>query len=338
MHTDTTSILRLNDWAGRTVLAFYGIGTAIVALLNLPGLIYPWVGAVGIALTWLGLVILARPDREPFSMSSTIAVVVIVAVVTAISSWNIRDLADPGYTTWPLGAMTFLLLVLALRGRRGWAWLGFAVLAAIAVLVGVLGGRDSLMAVNDVARQAGTLLIGTLFALVLRRSSQTITAIQANQLTRTTVAASSAAATRERASQNARLEQDARPALERILQPEPLSEDEQRHFVLLEATLRDGIRASGFSSERITAATRQARQRGLTVVLLDDRGSELVDGDRNLVEAALMDQLQSTVEGAITARLSPLDHDEIATIVVEEGGHYRRVVVTHEGAEVTHLG
>jgi hypothetical protein len=337
MQTDITSILRLNDWAGRVVLAFYGVGTAIVAVLNLPGLIVPVLGGISILLLWAGLAVLARPDREPFSMMSTLIVIAIVAVVTAISSWNIVDVVHPGYTTWPLGAMTFLLLVLALRGRRGWAWVGFGVLAVISLITATFTDQNLLMVANDVARQAGTLLIGTLFALVLRRSSQTITAIQANQLTRTTVAAASAAATRERAAQNARLERDARPALERILEPVPLSEDEQQHFLLLEATLRDGIRASGFSSERIAAATREARERGLTVVLLDDRGIDLVDGERDLVESALLEQLNATVDGAITARLSPHDRDELATIVVEEGGEYRRVVVTHDGAEVTHL-
>lgn len=337
MTTDVASIVRLNDWAGRVVLAFYGVGTTIVALLNLRGYIIPGLAVVSLILLWFALGILARPDRDPFGMRSTLAIVSIVAVVTALSCWNIADVEHPGYTTWPLGAMTFLLFVLALRGRRGWAWVGFALLAAVSIVTGVFSDQDGLMVINDVARQSGTLLLGTLFALVLRRSSQTITAIQSNQLTRTTVAAASAAATRERAAQNARLERDARPALERILQPQPLSADEQQHFSLLEATLRDGIRASGFSSERIAEATRAARQRGLTVVLLDDRGGELVDGERDIVEAALLEQLTGTAEGAITARLSPLDREELATIVIEEGGQYRRVVVTHDGAEVTHL-
>ena len=98
-----------------------------------------------------------------------------------------------------------------------------------------------------------------------------------------------------------------------------------------------GIRASGFSSERIAEATRQARERGLTVTLLDDRGIDLIDGERDVVEEALLEQLTTTADGSITARLSPHDRGELATIVVEEGGEYRRVVVTHSGAEVTHL-
>jgi hypothetical protein len=338
VNTDITSILRLNDWTGRVILIFYGVGTTIVAVLNLTGLIIPALGVLALVLLWFGLYVLSRPDKEPFSLVSTWVVIAVVAAVTAISSWNIADVENPGYSTWPLGAMTFLLFVLALRGRRGLAWIGFCVLAATSVVAALIAHLQVLNVVYDVARQSATLLIGTLFALVLRRSSQTITSIQANQLRRTTIAAASAAATRERAAQNARLERDARPALERILSSTPLSEEELRDFILLEATLRDGIRATGFSSDRIAQAARAARERGLVVMLLDDRGIDLVDHERELVEHALLEQLNTTKDGSVTARLSPHDRDELATIVVEEGGEYRRVVVTHDEVLVTHLG
>lgn len=338
VNTDITSLLRLNDWSGRIVLIFYGVGTTIVAALNLGGLTIPAFGIASLVLLWLGLAILARPDEEPFMLRSTLAVIAIVVLVTCLSCWNIANPAMPGYATWHLGAMTFLLLVLALRGRRAMAWIGFALLFLVSFVSALFTAQDPLMVFNDCARQAATLLIGTLFALVLRRSGQTITAIQNNQLTRATIAAATAAATRERAIQNARLERDARPALERILAPEPLSPKELRHFALLESMLRDGIRATGFSSDGLAEATRIARERGLSVTLLDDRGSELTDDERERVENALLDQLESTAEGSITARLSPHDRDELATIVVEEGGEYRRVVVTQSAVEVTHLG
>lgn len=338
MNTDVTSILRLDGGAGRLVLLFYGLGTSIVALMNLPAMLVPWLGVLALALLWAGLAILARPDQEPFDYAATLAVLCITTVVTAISCWNIDDPVHPGYASWPLGAMTFLLLVLALRGRRGDAWVGFGILALISIGVGMMGARETLLVVNDVVRQSATLLIGTLFALVLRRSSQTITAIQNNQLSRATLAAATAAAARERAVQTERLERDARPALERILSGVPLTEAELRHFALLETTLRDGIRATGFSTERVAEAVRAARERGLRVVLLDDRGSELTEPERVAVEDALLAQLaETTGAGSVTARLSPHDRDELATIVIEEDGEYRRAVVTLEGTDVTHL-
>jgi hypothetical protein len=337
VNTDITSILRLNDWAGRIVLVFYGIGTTAVAVLNLGGLIVPALGVVSLALLWFALIVLSRPDGEPFGRVPTRIVVACGAIITSLSCWNIVNVLDPGYATWHLGATTFLFLVLALRGRRGMAWTGFGILSAISLGASFFTGQEPIVVANDLARQAATLLIGTLFALVLRRSSQTISAIQNNQLTRTTIAAATAAATRERALQTARLERDARPALERILSETPLTDGERLEFALLESMLRDGIRAAGFSSDRIAAATKAARERGLQVVLLDDRGSELEEAELSHVEFALLQQLGSTAKGAITARLSPHDRAELATIVVEEGGEYRRVVVTPDAVEVTHL-
>ena len=337
MNTEISTILRLNGWAGWLVLGLYGLGTTIVAVLNLGGLIVPALGVVAIALLWSGLVILALPNSEPLELRSSLALLLIVSATTAISSWNVADPDAPGYATWPLGAMTFLLFVLALRGRRGFAWIGFGALALVSVIVALVTDLDIMRVVNDVARQSATLIIGTLFAIVLRRASQTITSIQNNQLTRATLAASNSAATRERAAQNARLERDARPALERIISDIPLSSEELRHFELLESTLRDGIRATGFSGENIAEAARLARDRGLRVVLLDDRGTDLLSDDRLRVEGALLQQLEETTEGSITARLSPDDRDEIATIVVEENGEYRRVVVTPFEVEITHL-
>jgi hypothetical protein len=53
------------------------------------------------------------------------------------------------------------------------------------------------------------------------------------------------------------------------------------------------------------------------------------------VEDAIIEQLTATRSGSITARLSPQDRDEIATILVEEDGGYRRVVVTADSVEAT---
>ena len=338
MNTDVTSLLQLTKGLGRVLLGLYGAGTLLVAALNLDGLEAPILGVVSLALMWAALIILTLPSTEPFDLPKSIAVLALTAAMAAISTGNVSDPSAAGYSNWHLGAITFLLLVLALRGRRALAWIGFAILSLLTIGITALAGEPIASSINDLARQAGTLAIGTLFALVLRRASRTIAAIHDAQVVRSSRAASSYAAIQERSAQTIRLERDARPALDRILSGAPLSPEELRHFALLETTLRDGIRATGFSSERVAEATRQARERGLRVVLLDDRGSELVDGERSRVETALLEQLHATRgEGSITARLSPLDRDELATIVVEEDGEYRRVVVTSSGTEVTHL-
>jgi hypothetical protein len=335
MNSDVTSMLRLNDWSGRVVLAAYGVGTTIVASFNNSNHIVPWIDWVAIALLWVPIVVLSRRDMEPFSTRSTSLVVVSVLVISALESWNVADPVNLGYSTWYRGAVTFFLLVLGLRGRLGYAWFGFAVFGIISVIGGVFSPLDNFTALYDVLRQSGTLLIGTLFALALRRSSKIISAIQTSQLARATKVAAMAAAQREGAAQTQRLQVGARPALERILNGTPLTPADLTEFNLLEATLRDGIRATGLSSERIASETRTARARGLRVILLDDRGDELDAAQTLRVEDALVEQLTKTRSGSITARLSPQDRDEIATILVEEDGGYRRVVVTADSVEAT---
>lgn len=338
MPNDVTAILRLTDFSGRLLLAFYGLATTLVAILNLPGLHWPITGIISLVLLWVSLVLLGLPGAQPFALAPTIALVVLTTMISAVSPWSIANLDNPGYATWHMGSVTFILLVLTLRGRPGFAWFGFGLFAALTMLWTLTTDQVVMGGVENILRQGANLLIGTLFARFLVRASETITAIQSKQLTGTAQHAARAAEVQERERQVFRLERDARPALEQIVATTTFTEAELRDFGLLEASLRDGIRAAGFSSERLSAETRAARERGLHVVLLDDRGEELVDGERERVEDALIHELHTSRSGTITARLSPFGREDVATIVVDEEGVFRRIVVGADEVEVTYLG
>jgi hypothetical protein len=328
MQSEVAAVLRLNGWAGRTVLLVYGVGTTIVAALNLGEMLFPVLGVVALALLWAGLLILGLVQGEPLSVAWTLGLIAIVIATTAISTWNVREPLDPHYATWPLGAMTFLLFVLALRGRRRFAWLGFAALAIVSIVAAQINGDDLVRVVNDVARQSATLIIGTLFAIVLRRATQTITSLHNSQVSRAVVAAASATAARDRDEQNHRLEQDSRPALERIIATAPFTTEDLRQFDALAENLRGGTQESGSRGTPIAAAVRAARVRGLNVAFVDEGGSPLTAEDRMQVESALMPLLTDLDHGSITVRLSADGSDELATIVIEQDGVYSRVLVT----------
>lgn len=337
MNTDLTAVLRLTDVRGRALLMFYGAGTTLVAGLNLERLIVPAFGILGLLLLWAAIVLLSRAGATPFALRSTFAVLACVIGMALFSAWNLVDVVTPGYSGWYLGSGTFVLLVLGLRGRGRFAWAGFILLAVISLLSTLQTGQDQLAAIAELARQAGTLFIGSLFAIVLRRAASVIATIQERQLARVAIDAATAMATRERALQNERLEEHARPALERLLSEEPLTGAERQGMALLEAELRDGIRAAGFVSDAIVRETRAARQRGVQVTLVDDRGGHLAPADFDRVEKALISELQSATGGSVTARLSSSDSIEIATIVVGNGDAYRSVSVGRDRVEVTQL-
>lgn len=334
MRVESSPVLRLNSRQGRILLAIYGAGTTLVAVLNLGGLVSPIAGIASLAFLWAALVILGLPGNDPLSLPLTLGVLGAIAVITVLSSWNVADPNNPGYSAWHLGAVTIVLLVLALRGRRALAWAGFALLAVVTIASTFGTGQNLVGAVNDIARQAGTLAIGTLFALVLRRAGRTIAAIHESLLVRTSREAATDAAARERSVQNERLEREARPALERLLHPQPLSAAELQAITMLEASLRDGIHAAGFSSPAVAYEVRIARERGVRVILVDDRGSDLSDADRTLAETALVTELRMLHSGTVTARLSPAGSPEIASIVVSGDGLQHSVIVKRDSREI----
>ncbi|MDM4762399.1 hypothetical protein QT381_05190 [Galbitalea sp. SE-J8] len=335
--TDSTGTINLTDRRGRFLLVLYGSGTTLVALVNLQRLEVPALGFGSLVLVWVALTFLGRASDDGFGIRSTVAVLVLVTGITLGMAWNITDVAAPGYANWHLGAITFMMFVLAARGRVAFSWLGFGIMAALSILSTVSTGQAIGAAIGDLARQAGTLVIGTVFALSLRRAARTIRTIQGRQVDRIASEAAVAAAERERSSQSARLERYARPALERIADGAPLTASERRSMALLEAELRDGIRAAGFNTPAIVNAVRSARERTVHVALVDDRGAPLADEDLERVEDALLHELRRAGGGRVTARLSSADSDEIATIVVAEGDAYRSVIVRRTGIEVTRL-
>jgi hypothetical protein len=93
---------------------------------------------------------------------------------------------------------------------------------------------------------------------------------------------------------------------------------QRKDFRLLEATLRDGIRAKGLQREPLTAAVRNARMRGSDVVLLDDLG--VLSGQRDIGSAAAewaAERVTAAPPGNITVRLSLEGTERVVSVVTE---------------------
>ena len=337
MKTDVTSIIGFAGPTGRALLGVYAVITAVLAVMNLGGEIVPALSIVSIVVMCGGLFVLGLPGGEPFPMRYTLLVLLAVFAIAALSAWNLVDVVDPRYAAWYIGADVFLLFVLALRGRRAIAWFAYLALAIVLLVAALTTDAPLIDAANTVIRQAGTLFIGTMFAILLRRAARSIAAIDSTRLSRTTRDAATAVAVRERAVQNARLERDARPALQRLTQPHPLSEQELAAITLLDESLRDGLIAAGFSGDQLADEIRFARQRGIRVVLVDDRGEDLPPVQRERVETALISEIRLVRFGTVTARLSPVDRPEIASIITDDGGRYRSVTVTADAVEIVRI-
>lgn len=325
MSREVGAILGLSGPAGRAVLIVYALGTGLVAFMTLGGLRQPVLGLITLGLFWAAIAVLCVITADTLPQSATMVVLLVAILGAALSSANVLDPSDPGYATWPLGAMGFLFIVLALRGRRGLAWAGFAAVAILMVGVAIVLDREPVRVVNDVARQAAILLIATLFAIALRRATETIAAANAARSSRAAVAAAVDAASTERAVESATFATSTRPALELLATAGPFDADQVRYFSQLAAYVRGAGAAPAIAGTG--DALRDARARGVEVFLVDDRGTPLGAHEVAAIERVLVPTLAGMASGSVTMRLAPQPSVEIATLVVQDHDGYRRVVV-----------
>ncbi|TFC58350.1 hypothetical protein E3O62_10890 [Cryobacterium sp. TMT2-15-1] len=300
------------------------------------GLPYEILGfvAVSAAAAWLTLVV---PD--PVSPRDAVMVLALGGLSAVATAFPVPPVGSTPFAHWYLGAITMMLVALAVRGRPGFAWYGYGMIMVISIVWALLNGLTLLDGVNLAIRHAGTLLAGTLFAVGLKRSTQTLAGLNRERARSGAAAATAAAALEERETELTRVNTLARPTLQRLanllkgdaLQINPLQIEPalRAESLLVEATLRDAIRGRSLFVEPVITAARAARIRGVDVTLLDDSADR---PPRQLAAAAAIvaAQLDSLTHGHLIARLLPADRPTIASIVVD-AGEPRMLTVTPDG-------
>lgn len=312
--------LHLTGAGARLVLVLFIATQALLTVVNLDEVASPWASILALVLVCAAGGILTMRVPDPYPMPLVLVIAGIVVAATALVTWNMPATGVIGYAGWHWGAITFVLFVLALRRRIGGAWLCYAAMAALTLVWAEAVGRGMTGGLSLIDRHAGLLLVATLFAVGLRRTGRRTAAITRAQLELTEREAASRAVLAEQAAQTATLDELARPALERIAGPEPLTVAESGEFVLLEALLRDRLRAAALLTPALTEAVRKARSAGVEVVLLDDRGESPLSSERHTqVESAVLAALAEPGIEALTVRLLPAGRAEVATIVARRG-------------------
>ncbi|WP_345496191.1 hypothetical protein [Nocardia callitridis] len=276
-----------------------------------------------------GVVVLVIPV-DPLPWSATVFVVAAAPVATVLTSFD----AEHGWSkqVWTAFAASYVLAVLVLRGRLGAAWLGVLGTGVVIAVVGVVAGVRSgvlLGAIVPVATVAGV----SMFTAIMRPTQRSLRLLREEATMRAAAEATMAAENGERDRQLARLDKVARPILERIAEGAELTCDEREQCRLLEAELRDGLRAPHLATDELNGAARGARSRGVEVVLLDDGGFAGVPGWlRDQVIAAAARELDSANEGSVTVRILPMGRRILATVLVNAPDQDRRTEIDAAGA------
>lgn len=314
---DSSQLLRLSSEPARVVMGLFIFSNILYTFATLDEVknVLPVIAAMLIVNATAVLLVLDRPD--PFPVLLTIAVVAAVAISTLLVAFQLPDVGPPGRASWHLGSNTWMLFFLAMRRRPGASWLGYALMAAGTLAWSTAVGRGPLEGALLLDTHAAILFVGTLFEVNLRRTARRINEFGEHSVASAIEAAEGATSAQIRQRRVLELRASAIPLLERLVEHGPPPTDSARlQYATSEALLRDGVRGRSLITPRIANAATKARERGVEVTLLDDRGGGLESGDAMVrMSDAIVVELNAAEGGSVTVRLAPRGRPVAVSIV-----------------------
>lgn len=261
-------------------------------------------GAAALVLVVAAAVALVVPGPYPLPLPLTLAVLAVVAFATVAICWQLWPYGWPGWASWNFGACTFLMFMVALRGRVVWATAGLVLMALLTMHWTWASTGDAWHGLDLTYRQLVTFGAGAFFASWLRRTARRIVAFQEAEQRRVAADVTRRAADGERARQLDRVRRLAGAALAEIAAGS-VSTDRRHEHALVEATLRDGIRGRALAEHPLAEEVLAARRRGVAVSLLDDLRADSLAGDELAAARAwAADRLADVPSGEVTIRLA----------------------------------
>ncbi|QLY29668.1 hypothetical protein [Nocardia huaxiensis] len=317
---------------GRTAWLFLLILEATIALYMLRhvGQSPMWAALLGMALMLAaGALVLVIPvDPLPLPVALFAAAAAPLATALTVMSPSPDHVHQ---SVWSAFASSYVFAVLVLRGRVRTAWAGVAGVAGVLVLAGI-GQQLPSRTVAGTLVPVGTVAAISVFAAVMRPMQRSLRILREDAMMRAAAEATMAAADSERTRQLARLDRVARPILERIADGVELTAAEREECRLLEAELRDGLRAPQLVTDELSGAARGARGRGVEVILLDDGGfAGVPEWVRKRVIDAATKELDAANAGSVTVRVLPLGRRVLATVLAQSPEHDRRTDIDTDG-------
>ena len=246
--------------------------------------------------------------------------VVVIAAVNFLVLPQIITTGWPGYASWCTGAGSDLSRGLLMRGRPVYAWAGSAATTLATAYWVTSTGRPLFMIF--------TYMLGHYFTLaswhgVAHLSTRATTQIAATQRETARLQAQQRAheeADRIMTSRMASVRQRVTPLLTQIANGKAPTPKLRSQAYLLEAELRDEIRAPFFTGTSIVTSAQAARRRGTEVILLDDSGDNTTIDDRARANAVnyVTKLLDLTQSNRVVIRLNPPRRPTLLTIVTDD--------------------
>ncbi|WP_062070739.1 HAMP domain-containing histidine kinase [Demequina sediminicola] len=325
-------LLPVSGKPARALLVLFAVTNLAFAWGTLDDVQRPWQAFVAVVIISGAGFWVTRSRPYPFPLADSFVTLALLGAGALAAFTNLDGPADASRASWHIGSVTWVLFLLAVRGRIGYAWLGMALLIVHTMGWEIRTGDTALAALGTLDTHIGILVVGTLFALALRRSGRDIAQVNARAMDVATSTAITGAAAEIRRTRVKELTAFVMPLLDRVASPEPLTEDERGVISRAEAQLRDGVRGRAVALPDVVEATDKARARGVHIALLDDRGTPISDGHvlERIVTSAV-NVIDAAQGGTVTIRLLPPGRTAVLTITAVDGDNVTRVSLDAQG-------
>ncbi|MBY4131247.1 hypothetical protein HQO83_22905 [Rhodococcus fascians] len=318
---DIRELLALNSKAAYAVATFFSIACLVCATATLPGLRAWWPPYIAVVVLIAAVALLLGASGDPLGLRATIALTLSGPTAAALMYSVIPTPMNGGLQTWPIGMSVVIYTFMCVRGRTLAAWIGLLLTMTASVGWAVLTGQGAAYGISFSTINIAPLLMSTFFAFTIRPLGSAIFELRHQSTVRIATEAATLAALEERDARLASLDALARPLLQRIADGPDPTDEEVLACVLLEAELRDSLRARGLVRPDLARAARSARARGVEVMMLDDRGPAMLDdAARDRIVAAASTSLDAAEAGSVTVRLLPPGRDVAATLLLDDLG------------------
>lgn len=313
---DVRDLLGLRTPAATILVATFVLTFGLAAIVTAPTGTLP-TSLLAWALISVAAVVLIRASGDPLPAAITGGVAAAGPLAAVLTFPALPGVVDRSLQLWSLPATVALGAYLCVRGRIRAGWVSLLLASAVCWVWAAVSGYGVGPAVVMSLLNLAPLLMATFFALTVRPATRDIFELQREGTAAAAAEAAHLAHLEERDRQLVRLDDRARPYLERLTRPEPLTVEEQQWCALAEARLRDGLRAPVLDGCELVDAAWRARSRGVEVILLDDHG---LDGSspaaRESIGRAVVAALDSAAAGAVvTVRVLPPKRATAVTIV-----------------------
>lgn len=311
VRNDASTIIGMQSKFAYAFIAMFVAAAGVAMLGHAGGVIAE---SVVLALLASGAVLLVAVPGDPLPWRWALTIAALPSIQVAVMLTIVDTSATQTQTvTTTVGSGAALCAFLCVRGRTLWGWAG----QVAAFLVFWSASPSFASATSTFVTCAGVMLMASFFAYVVRPAAASIYALREERARQVAEKAAADAARDERGRQLRRLDVLVRPVLALIADAHELDDRSRREAILVEATLRDSIRARALDVPSVVLAARAARGRGVTVQLLDDGGLAQVDDSvAARIHEAVVAQLNSATSGSVTVRIHPPGRSVLTTVVV----------------------